>query len=188
MTDGVVVTLVAFSLASSFARKNPLAAIAAHRAAFGSRADRMLLLRVPGGGAFPAEMRLLHEACAGLGNVRIDARVLDRAAARAVMAGADIVLSLHRSEGFGLVPAEAMLLGRAVVATDWSGTQDFLDASCGVPVPARLVPARDPRGVFEAAGAMWAEPDVGEAAAALARLADDAVEHCWRWATPWPVH
>jgi len=40
-------------------------------------------------------------------------------------------------------------------------------------VPFRLVPARDPRGVLEAPGAMWAEPDVGAAAEALRRLADD---------------
>ena len=37
----------------------------------------------------------------------------------------------------------------------------------------RLVEARDERGVFEAPGAVWAEPDIGEAAAHLARLADD---------------
>ena len=71
------------------------------------------------------------------------------------------MLSLHRSEGFGLVPAEAMLLGRAVVATGWSGNMDFMDADSAALVGYRLVPARDPRGVFEAPGADWAEPDLG---------------------------
>jgi len=80
------------------------------------------------------------------------------------------VLSLHRSEGFGLVPAEAMALGKPVIATDWSGTTDFLDDSCAIPVPYQLVPARDPRGVFEAPGAVWAQADVGAAAEALRRL------------------
>ena len=84
------------------------------------------------------------------------------------MAACDVVLSLHRSEGFGLVPAEAMLLGKPVVATDWSGTTEFLDADCAALVPAKMVPARDPRGVFEAPGAVWAEPD-GDAAAAWLR-------------------
>jgi glycosyltransferase involved in cell wall biosynthesis len=65
-----------------------------------------------------------------------------------------------------------MSLGRVVVATDWSGTTDFLDSGSGVPVPFRLVPARDPRGIFEAPGAVWAEADVGAAAAALRDLAD----------------
>jgi hypothetical protein len=71
-----------------------------------------------------------------------------------------------------------MVLGRVVVATDFSGTTDFLDASCGVPIPYRLVPACDPRGVFEAPGAEWAEADVGEAARALRALADDADTRC----------
>ena len=77
------------------------------------------------------------------------------------------------SEGFGLVPAEAMLLGRAVVATNWSGNTDFMDDATAALVPYRLVPAVDPRGVFQAAGAVWAEADGGAAAAQLRRLADD---------------
>ena len=44
-----------------------------------------------------------------------------------LMAAVDIVLSLHRSEGFGLVPAEAMQLGKPVVATGWSGNMDFMN-------------------------------------------------------------
>ena len=91
----------------------------------------------------------------------------------ALTACADIVLSLHRSEGFGLVPAEAMLLGRPVVATAWSGNMDFMDDSSAALVGYHLTPARDPRGVFEAPGAMWAEPDIAEAAGHLTRLAGD---------------
>ena len=167
-----VITLVMFNLASSFERKNPLAAIAAHRAAFGDRPDRILLLHVINPHHFPADFVRL-QAQAG-GNVRLHTRELSREDSHALMACADIVLSLHRSEGFGLVPAEAMLLGKPVVATDWSATAEFLDQSCGAPVTARLIPARDPRGVFEAPGAVWADADVDHAAGWLRRLADDA--------------
>ncbi len=172
LPEGAVVTLVAFNLASSFERKNPLAAIAAHRAAFGDRMDRLLLLRVGNPHHFLADFARLRAAAAAP-NIRIDTQILPRDDAHALMAACDIVLSLHRSEGFGLVPAEAMLLGKPVVATDWSGTQDFMDAGCAAPVPARLIPARDPRGVFEAPGAVWADPDVDAAAAWLVRLAED---------------
>jgi glycosyltransferase involved in cell wall biosynthesis len=169
-----VVTLVAFNLGSSFERKNPLGAIAAHRMAFGDRADRVLLLRVGNPHHFPADFARLR-AAADRPNIRIDTRTLPAADNHALMAACDIVLSLHRSEGFGLVPAEAMLLGIPVVATDWSGNTDFMDAGCAAMVPVRLVPAHDPRGVFMAPGAMWAEPDVAAAAAHLVRLADDPV-------------
>lgn len=176
LPEDAVITLVVCSLESSFERKNPLGSVAAHRAAFGARADRVLWMRVGRAELHAADFGRLQAAVADLPNVRLDTRVLPRAEARAVMAACDIVLSLHRSEGFGLVPAEAMLLGRAVVATDFSGTTDFLDAGCGVPVPARMVPVVDGRGVFSAAGAVWAEPDLVVASAALVRLADDAGE------------
>ena len=171
-----LVTIVMFNLGSSFERKNPLAAIAAHRAAFADRDDRILLLHVGNPHHFPDDYARLQAASGG--NVRLHTRALSRDDSHALLACADIVLSLHRSEGFGLVPAEAMLLGKPVVATDWSATSEFLDAGCGVPVPARLVPARDPRGVFEAPGAVWAEPDIAAAAGWLVRLADDpALRH-----------
>lgn len=171
--DDAVLTLVSFSLASSFERKNPLAAIAAHARAFGARPDRILLLKVGKTAHHAADLARLRAAISGLPNIRLETRLLAPADSHALTAMADIVLSLHRSEGFGLVPAEAMMLGRAVVATDWSGTADFLDASSAIPVPYRLVEARDPRGVFEAPGAVWAEADEGAAAAALRALADD---------------
>ncbi len=168
-----VVVLVSFSLASSYVRKNPLAAIAAFRAAFGERADRVLLLKIVHADHAPADLAELRAAAAGAANIRFETRLLPSADSHALTHCTDIVLSLHRSEGFGLVPAEAMVLGRVVVATDFSGTTDFLDDTCGIPVPYKLVPARDPRGVFEAPGAEWAEADVGEAARALRALADD---------------
>lgn len=168
------VVLSSFSLASSFARKNPLAAIAAFQAAFAGAVDRVLVLKVSHAEHWPDDMNMLRATIEPLRNVRLETRLLPAADSHALTRCADCVLSLHRSEGFGLVPAEAMCLGRPVVATDWSGTTDFIDASCGMPVAYRLIPARDPRGVFEAPGAVWAEADIGAAAAALRALADNA--------------
>jgi glycosyltransferase involved in cell wall biosynthesis len=168
-----VITLVSFSLASSFARKNPLAAIAAHRAAFGDRPDRVLLLKVGHADGHTADLARLREAAGGLANIRFETRMFDDADRHALTACADIVLSLHRSEGLGLVPAEAMLLGIPVVATGWSATTEFMDDRSARLVAYRLVPAVDPRGVFEAPGAVWAEADVDNAASHLRDLADD---------------
>lgn len=165
------VVLSSFSLASSFERKNPLAAIAAFRAAFGDAPHRIMVLKVSHAEHWQADLARLRAAVDGTTNIRLETRLLPHADNLALTACADCVLSLHRSEGFGLVPAEAMSLGRVVIATDWSGTTDFLDASCGVPVPYTLIPAHDPRGVFMAPGAVWADADVAHAAAALRALA-----------------
>jgi glycosyltransferase involved in cell wall biosynthesis len=168
-----VIVLVTFNLASSLERKNPAGAIAAFRTAFGTRADRLLLIRCGNPTHFPEDFAQLSAATEGIGNIRLDTRPLPPAEAHAVTAAADIVLSLHRSEGFGLVPAEAMLLGRPVIATGWSGNMQFMDPSSAALVKYRLVPAWDVRGVYSVSGAVWADPETDEAATLLRRLADD---------------
>ena len=168
-----VIVLVSASLASSFTRKNPLAAIAAFRAAFGDRSDRLLLLKLNHADHFPDDLTAVQASMAGATNIRIETRMLPHADRHAMTACVDILLSLHRSEGFGLVLAEAMLMGVPVVATGWSGNMDFMDANSAALVDFTLVPARDPRGVMQVPGAIWAEPDIASAAAQLRRLADD---------------
>jgi glycosyltransferase involved in cell wall biosynthesis len=168
LPEDAVVVLVSFNLASSFARKNPLAAIAAFRGAFGDRPDRVLVLKVSHPEHAPADFARLTQM-AQASNIRIDTRTLPPADRHALTACADIVLSLHRGEGFGLVMAEAMLLGKPVIATGWSGNTDFMDNGTAALVPYRLAPARDDRLVYRG---LWAEPDVAEAATMLRALAD----------------
>jgi glycosyltransferase involved in cell wall biosynthesis len=164
-----IVVLVSFNLASSFARKNPFAAVAAFRGAFGDRPDRILVLKVGHPEHAPADFARLTQM-AQAPNIRIDSRTLPPDDRHALTACADIVLSLHRGEGFGLVMAEAMLLGKPVIATGWSGNTDFMDSTNAALVPYRLAPARDDRSVYRG---LWAEPDVAEAATLLRTLADD---------------
>ena len=91
-----------------------------------------------------------------------------------LMAAADIVISLHRSEGFGLVPAQAMALGKPVIATGWSGNLDFMNKNNSALVSYSLIPVRDPEGAFQADDQKWADANVDEAAEWLRRLAGDA--------------
>lgn len=174
LPEGAVIVLVSFNLASSFARKNPLAAVNAFRAAFGDRPDRLLVMKVGNAEREPDDFAKITSALADRPNARIMTEMLPPGDNYALTRACDIVLSLHRSEGFGLVPAEAMLLGKPVIATGWSGNLDFMDPECAALIPYRLVPARDPRGVFEAPGAVWADADVAAAARRLVALADNA--------------
>lgn len=166
--------LVAFDMRSGFARKNPLAAIAAFRQAFGDDPEVRLIVKVSQADAHPPGWAALQQAVAGAGNITLHNGVLDAAGMARLLESADIVLSLHRAEGFGLVLAEAMQHGKPVVATGWSGNTDFLSAQNGCPVACRLVPAEDPQGSYHYPGQLWAEPDVADAARQLAALRDPA--------------
>ena len=59
------------------------------------------------------------------------------------MATIDAIVSLHRSEGLGLLIAEAMLLAKPVIATGYSGSEEFLTDATGYPVGYQLVPVRE---------------------------------------------
>lgn len=164
--------LTVFS-AANIARKNPLAAVAAFRAAFAQDTSVELVIKISEAHLWPNERGELTAALAGAGNIRVIDTTLDADAMTALYQSADVMLSLHRSEGFGLTLAEAMLHGLPVVATDWSGSTDFVTADTGIPVPYRLVPVRDPQLTYEQPNAVWAEADVAAAAAGLARLRQD---------------
>ncbi len=146
-----VVVLVSFNLASSFERKNPLAAIGAFRAAFGDRRDRILLMKVGNREHAPDDFARIRDAIGGAPNIRLETRTLPTADLHALTVASDIVLSLHRSEGFGLVLAEALLLHKPVIATGWSGNMTFMNADSAALVDYRLVPAQDPRQVYAGA-------------------------------------
>lgn len=174
LPENVLIVLTAFHMGSAFTRKNPLAAIAAFRRAFGDASNVLLLVKVIDHGASPIAREALHRAIEGAANIRLLNVMLPPADMSGLMDAVDIVLSLHRSEGFGLVPAEAMQLGKPVVATGWSGNMDFMNAGNSAPVAYKMVPVQDPYdGAFIADGQLWAEADVEDAANWLRRLADE---------------
>jgi glycosyltransferase involved in cell wall biosynthesis len=166
--------LCAFNLASSFTRKNPLAAIAAFRAAFGGSSNALLVLKVTGAASHATDLARIHAAIGGAGNIRLITGDLPEAALNGLLAASDVILSLHRAEGFGLIPATGALLGKPVIATGWSGNLDFMAPKSSALISYKLVPVVDEYGVYNLRGAHWAEPDVEDAAAWLKRLYDDS--------------
>ena len=167
--------LYSFDLRSYFARKNPLAAIEAFRRLVQARpsASAHLVLKINGGDFDPDVIRILREAIADFGDrVSVIDRDMALDEARSLIRCADCCLSLHRSEGFGRGPAEAMFFGKPVVATGWSGNMEYMNPNVVFPVGYRLVPVKDGE-YIKSTGQVWAEPDVAEAAEVLVRLIDN---------------
>lgn len=173
-SDGDFIALSSFSATSSLARKNPLAAIAAFEAAFAASPRHRLVLRCLGGHRFPDAMEALRAA---VRNTKASVTLIDQPGGidelHDLYAASDVLLALHRSEGFGLNLAEAMLSQRAVIATNWSGNLDFMDATSAALVDYKLVPVNDPQGIYRMPGARWAEPSLDSAVAHLRALAND---------------
>lgn len=159
-----------FDFNSSIARKNPQGAIDAFHRAFDEDPACELTLKTQNGRLFP---ELLAKLRAGApANVRIVDETWPYAEVKALIAGADVLISLHRAEGFGLSPAEALALGCPVLATGFSGVLDFLGDENAILVPWRPIPVADVQGIYRSQ--TWADPDIAAAAEGLKRLRTDA--------------
>ena len=131
---------------SSFNRKNPLGAIEAFKAALGGCPDARLLVKIRNAGHSPRHHAQLQAAASGVGNIIFTDGILSTREKLELIASSDVLVSLHRSEGFGLTLAEAKQLHVPVIATGWSANTEFLREGDGVMVPARLIPVVDPGG------------------------------------------
>jgi glycosyltransferase involved in cell wall biosynthesis len=165
--------LCLFDLRSVAQRKNPLGAVEAFRRAFPASSAASLLVKAGGAESHRSEYAELEGRLSGIPNVHLTSRMLPRARLNGLLAASDAVVSLHHSEGFGLVLAEAMALGKPVVATGWSGNMEFMDAANSCPVDYELVTLDRSHGGYPA-GQRWAEPDVDHAARLMRRVVEDA--------------
>ena len=174
------VFLFIFDFLSYLERKNPLGLVRAFREAFAPDEPVELVLKTINSEWNPEGLVALeHEAADS--RVRVLDSYMTKEEVHELMAASDAYVSLHRSEGFGLTVAEAMRLGKPVVATDYAGTTDFLDASNGFPVPFERVAIEDPEGPYDR-GSLWAEPDLVAAARAMRQVYDDREEAARRGA------
>jgi glycosyltransferase involved in cell wall biosynthesis len=165
--------LTIFNAASSFARKNPLASIAAFRRAFGDDPSARLIIKASNLSTCPQGSDFLNQAQIFSKNVIVVPEKLGFSEMDKLYLESDVVLALHRSEGFGLAIAEAMVRGLPVVATNWSGNVDFVNEGIGFPIPYTLVSAEDPQGSYHHPTTYWAEACVDAAAEALKTLRND---------------
>ena len=167
--------LFVFDAASVWERKNPLAVVKVFKAAFRHNEPVRLVVKIMRPHvrreAFAALVREghgwpIHWLTADLSEIE----------QWKLMASADCYISLHRSEGIGLTLAEASWCAVPIIATGYGGNTDWLDDSCSVVVPHRLVENDNNSGPYPA-GALWAEPDQDFATVALRHMYSD---HEWR--------
>lgn len=159
--------LSVFDFASTLKRKNPLGVIAAFRAAFGDGPEGpLLVMKYHSGEQFAQDEAMVRAAAASCPRIRLLTGVLSQGEMRTLFDAANCFVSLHRSEGFGLNIAEAMIAGVPVICTGYSGNMDFTRPDNSLLVDWTPVALRSGE-YFGWQGQTWAEPSIAYASAAM---------------------
>lgn len=171
--DGRFVFGVVYDHLSVIERKNPLAAVRAFREAFRPDEGPVLVIKSINGHRHWQEQEQVRAATGGRDDIVVWDELLTRSEHLDLIASLDALVSLHRSEGVGLHLAEAMSLGVPVIATRYSGNLDFMDDTTAFLVDAEIVPIGSRGGWAYPPTARWAEPDLGQAVAAMRDVVAD---------------
>lgn len=165
--------LYTFDSFSYFARKNPFDAVRAFHSAFPDRNSKVaLVLKTMNGNEESDHWKTLLALIDHDPRISIFNRTMDRYELLALFEAADCFVSLHRSEGFGRGPAEAMYLGKPVIVTNYSGNTDFTLADNSLLVNYELAPVANGEYPFPE-GQVWAQPDVAHAAWLMHKIWND---------------
>ena len=173
LREGDYVFFCSFDFNSTVFRKNPHAVIEAFRKAFPRGDEKVTLLIKSSNGDRHAEwlMQLLAVAASDR-RIMVRDDMLERHDLQALHRCIDVYVSLHRCEGFGLGMAEAMCMGKPVVATAYSGNMEFMTTANSCLVDYRMIAVQ--RGEYpHAEGQQWADPDPQHAARYMRALYQD---------------
>ena len=173
--DDTFAFLCAFDIGSTTVRKNPLAAVEAFVRAFGDTENVVLVLKFHSVRHEPSFLATLNDRVKAQANIVLIATELPPSEMADLRAVCNCLLSPHRSEGFGLNVAEFMALGKPVIATRYSGNNDFLDDDTGFPVAFQLSEVLDAAGPYRT-GNIWAEPNLDDLAAQMRRVCEQPAE------------
>lgn len=167
--------LFIFHLMNVMERKNPLGLIRAFKQAFSVNEPVRLVLKMSFGERHPLSMQEIRLAAAGAKITVIDG-IFSQDETLSLIDACNAYVSLHRSEGLGLTMAEAMLLGKPVIATRYSGNVDFMDDTNSLLVDYRLVQLGRTIPPYDA-DTHWAEPSVDHAVSLMRQVYENP-----RWA------
>ena len=178
LDENAFLFVFAFDCNSFVSRKNPQAVVKAFIKAFSPDDNVGLILKA----AYPERVKNIMddmlEEMERFPQIYYIDKYLSPEELRTLLHASNAFISLHRSEGFGLLPLEAMSLGTPVVATEWSGNLEYMNHMNAALVGYELVPVNGEY-VGSAPGdeQTWAEANVEEAAKYMRRMVEDTV---WR--------
>lgn len=166
--------LMMYDKTSTSERKNPQAVLEAFKRAFRPEEAAGLVVKI--NNCTEEEIRDLKAELKDYPHTCFITEVMDRNRVNNLIRCVDALVSLHRAEGFGLILAEAMLLGTPVIATNWSSNTEFMTKECSCLVDYNFIEIQEDMGLFKK-GNRWADADVDQAAMYMRKLYEEP-EYC----------
>lgn len=164
--------LTIFNTYSDAERKNVLFTVRAFLEAFGNNPEVRLVVKVSNlehDSLLSEKLSFVREQHT---NIEIIEGYLEDHVVQELYERADVYVSLHRAEGFGLTISDAMSRGVPVIATGYSGNMEFCDASDTRLVAYSLRSVGHERLRYRKDD-IWAEPDMNDAIDAFRELVTD---------------
>lgn len=162
--------LMLFDSGSMIERKNPTAVIEAYKKAFDKSENVGLVIKM--NGYNETDVKYIHSMLEGYEHVYLITESFTKVEVNSLIRCVDVVTSLHRAEGFGLVLAEAMLNETPCIATNWSANTEFMNDDVACMVDYTIVTLEKEIGPY-VPGNHWAEANVEHAATYMRKLYDD---------------
>lgn len=163
--------LVTYDVRSVSTRKNPQAAVKAFINEFKEDEKAMLVIKMSAPKDWNGEDDLINSV-KDQSNVKIINQTFSKPVINALINCCDVYVSLHRSEGLGLGPAEAMYLGKPVIMTGWSGNMEYANNDNSCLVDYDIIELKENIPPYRK-GSHWADANIEDASRYMRKLYED---------------
>lgn len=164
--------LNSFDMLSYIDRKNPLATIKAFKLAFKKNDNSVgLVLKINNYDKIDG-INIIKKEIEGYNNIYLLTNYMSREEYNGLINVCDASVSLHRSEGLGLLCQESMYYGKPVIATAWSGNMDFMNSSNSCLVDYKLIKISEYFGDNNP-DQCWAEANIDSASKYMIKLKEN---------------
>jgi glycosyltransferase involved in cell wall biosynthesis len=156
--------LYIFDFNSSVARKNPMATVRAFKKAFKPTDNTVgLVLKTMNTKQNNPEWQTFLKECQTDKRIHLIIETIDRPEVLGLINICDAYVSLHRAEGYGRTIAEAILLGKRVIVTSYSGNMDYCELHNSLLVDYRLIEIEKNQYWWIENECQWADPIIESA-------------------------
>lgn len=159
---------------SSLSRKNILTVIKAFKASFHNDTKKKLIIKTQH--LSGVQINLVNNSIGESHNIVCIDTTLSKSDYDKLLNTSDCVVSAHRSEGFGLALAEAVMNNKCVLATSWSGNMDYMKDQKELLLDYKLIEvdsSADTYGKYSKYSLVWADVSVESLVEAMKRVVSE---------------